>query len=200
MLVNTIMIFFLIYTVHFQGTIQSKITSNSKSLRQAMLFLNPFNTRYTVCQIKSEEIHYIYISLSVAKYSTSKINISSDHKLTSSLCYLVPLGSLLFTFSCIYNASQRWNVVRYMGLELKRLHSAVQLHKWQPQKGIHKILPYLCMSKDLQDGTILSCSSLKHSKYCNTQANICVEYNSAEKKTKQNLLKERLKKINKLLT
>lgn len=107
MLVNTIMFFFLIDTVHFQGTIQSRITSNFKSLRKAMLFLNSFNTRYTVCQIKSEEIHYMYISLSVAKYSTSKINISSDHKLTSSLCYLVPLGSLLFTFSCIYNASQR---------------------------------------------------------------------------------------------
>lgn len=168
-----------------------------------MLFLNPFNTRYTVCQIKSEEIHYIYISLSVAKYSTSKINISSDHKLTSSLCYLVPLGSLLFTFSCIYNASQRWNVVRYMGLELKRLHSAVQLHKWQPQKVIHKSLAYVCMSKDLQDGTILSFSSLKHSKYCNTQTEICVQYNPREKKkptTKQNLLKERGKKINKLPT
>lgn len=161
--------FFLTDTVHFWGTIQSRIASNFKSLRQAMLFLNPFNTRYRVCQIKSEEIHYMYISLSVAKYSTSKINISSDHKLTSSLCYLVPLGSLLFTFSCIYNASQRWNVVRYMGLELKRLHGAVQLHKWQPQKAIHESLAYVCMSKDLQDGTIQSFTSLKHPKYCNTQ-------------------------------
>lgn len=165
MLVNMIMIF-LIDTVNFQGTIQSRIASNFTSLRQAMLFLNPFNTRCTVCQIKSKEIHYIYISLSVAKYSTSKINISSDHKLTSSLCYLVPLGSLLFTFSCIYNASQRWNVVRCMSLELKRLHSAVQLHKWQPQKVIHDSLAYVCTSEDLQDGAILSFSSLKHSKHC----------------------------------
>lgn len=59
--------FFLTDTVHFWGTIQSRIASNFKSLRQAMLFLNPFNTKYRACQIKSEEIHYTYISLSVAK-------------------------------------------------------------------------------------------------------------------------------------
>lgn len=60
-------------------TIQSRITSKFKNLRQAnLVFLNAFNKRYTLCQIKSKEIHYIYISLSVAKCSTSKINISSD--------------------------------------------------------------------------------------------------------------------------
>lgn len=80
------------------------------------------------------------------------------------------------------------------GFGVKKAARCSAVTQMAASENVHESLAYACMSKDLQDGTILSFSSSKHSKCCNPQTHICVQYNPREKKTKQNLLKEMGKK------